>query len=76
VIKAICHKAASPPHMDCPVVFARWRQCALIYRKPKMVAMERPLEPRNRLCLHRIAWPRNPPLESNSVSLAITQPKL
>jgi len=28
VVKVIWLKAASPPHMDGSVVFARWRQCA------------------------------------------------
>jgi len=27
VVKVIWHKAASPPHMDGSVAFARWRQC-------------------------------------------------
>jgi len=38
VVKVILHKAASPPHMDGSVVFARWRQCAHNI-KPKLVAM-------------------------------------
>ena len=33
-------KAASPPHMDGSVVFARWRQCAPhIYKAKKMVVV-------------------------------------
>ena len=52
VVKVIWHKAASPPHMDGSVVFARWRQRAPHTKKA--------LEPRNQLCLHRIAWPRKP----------------
>jgi len=28
VVKVIWYKAASPLHMDCSVVFARWRECA------------------------------------------------
>ena len=39
VVIVIWHKAASPPHTDDSVVFAKWRQCAPIYRKPKNVAM-------------------------------------
>ena len=71
------HKAASPPHMHSSVVFARWRQCVPIYRKPKKwLPWQRPAEPWNRLCLHWIAWPKKPPLESNCMSLAIIQPKL
>ena len=27
-VKVIWHKAASPPHTDHSIVFARWRQCA------------------------------------------------
>jgi len=27
VVKVICHKAASQPHTDGSIVFARWRQC-------------------------------------------------
>ena len=38
MVKVIWHKAASPPHMDRSVVFARWRQCAP-HINPKMVAM-------------------------------------
>jgi len=40
VVKVSSHKAASPPHVDGSMVFARWRQCTPhIHRKPKMVAM-------------------------------------
>jgi len=28
VVKVVWYKAASPPHMDGSVVFARWLQCA------------------------------------------------
>ena len=35
-----------------------------------------PLDFRSRLCLRRLAWPRNPAIESNSVSLSITQLQL
>ena len=63
VVKVIWHKAASPPQMDGSVVFARWRQCT----------------PRNLIICYdfiREPDPENPPLESNSVSPAIIQPKL
>jgi len=59
VVKVIWHKAASPPHVDGSVVFARWRQFSpYIYRKPKAVSWQRPS--RNRLRRHRIAWPQKP----------------
>jgi len=29
VVKVIWHKAASPPHTDSSIVFARWSQCAI-----------------------------------------------
>ena len=34
------------------------------------------MDTRSQLCLHGIAWPENPPLESNRGSLAIIQPKV
>ena len=30
VVKIVCHKVASPPHLDGSVVFARWHQRAPI----------------------------------------------
>ena len=47
--------------MDGSVVFTRWRQCAPPYvESQKWLPWQRPLAPRNQLCLHRIAWPRKP----------------
>ena len=64
VIKVIWHKAASPPHTNGSVVFARWRQCAPHTYKAKKwwswLPWQHPLEPRNRLWLHQIDWPRKP----------------
>ena len=47
--------------MDGSVVFFRWRQCVTPYiESQKWLPWQHHLEPRNRLCLYRIAWSRKP----------------
>jgi len=50
--------------------------CNPYIESQKRSPWQQPLDTRSWLCLHRITWPRKPTLESNSVSLAIIQPKL
>jgi len=57
VVKVIWHNDASAPHMDGSVVFFR---CTPYTESQKWLPWQHPLEPRNRLCIHRIAWPRKP----------------
>jgi len=66
VVKVIWHKAESPRTVQSyslggANVHLKWPnapQCAP--QSQKWLLWQCPLEPRNRLCLHRIAWPRKP----------------